>query len=388
MLHGVVTGDVKFHLAYVLRFLAAPDTLHFYGSVKMLYHNPPLWILVESLTYLVAVKSALPFAVLIKLWPVLADVGIMVILWNWLGRDSGKGLRAAWIYALNPVSILVTGFHGQFDPVVIFFVMASLFSFSRGSENAVDDNHHEARKTQHDNCRMLAYILLGFAIALKDYPVLLLPFFFVLALKRREQWKALMLMVAPALFISLPFVLADPRNFLEALFLYSGSTDFGMGGVIRLVSRSVAGAGYDASAELPRQFLAIMKLVYILLWGWLVVRFYRKTDNILFYTVAVFLGFLVIYPGVSAQYLFWIIPFLLLIEDTPLWRYSLLSALAMMLFYCAYFPRILFGRLPLDNLANWLPQLSLWMYLLVNAALWIQNIAFLLMLKRYKFVRI
>jgi uncharacterized membrane protein len=300
-LYGVVTGDVKFKLAYILMFLNAPDTLHFYGSVKDLYHNPPLWILVESLTYLGSMASGISFAILIKIWPIAADMGIIIVLWRWLGKNAGWGIRAAWLYALNPVSILVTGFHGQFDPVVIFFVTASLFYVSRG----FDHMHNDGEGNKRYFFRMTAYVFLGIGIALKDYPVLLLPFFCILAAKRNEQWKALTLIVAPTIVVSLPFALADTRNFLDALFSFSGSTDFGVGGVIRLIRFIADGRNFDGvSAEFPARFLTVMKMVYLSFWGLLVVRFYRKPENILVYAVAVFLGFLIIYPGVSAQYFF------------------------------------------------------------------------------------
>jgi hypothetical protein len=368
-LFGVITGDVKFILAYVLMFLQAPDTLHFYGAVKVLYHNPPLLILIDSLTYLASIASGISFAVLIKVWSIAADMGIIVLLWHWMGRDSGRGLRAAWIYALNPVSILVSGFHGQFDPVVILFVMASLFYLSRGDTRLEGDYYS----------RMTAYVLLGVGIALKDYPVLLLPFFLVLAARKNEEWKALTLILAPTVAVSLPFVLADFHNFRDAFLKFSGSPDFGTGGVIRLI-RFIAG-GYNfasVSAEFPALFLTVMKIAYLSFWGLLVVRFYRKSENIVIYAIALYLGFFIIYPGISAQYFFWIIPLLIVMDDAPVWRYSLLCAVCMCLFYLAYFPRILVGRMPLDRVAGWLPHFSIASYLLMNLVLWVYNIGLLL----------
>ena len=36
---------------------------------------------------------------------------------------------AAWIYAAHPVAVLVTGFHGQFDAIVLLFVLLSVVVF-------------------------------------------------------------------------------------------------------------------------------------------------------------------------------------------------------------------------------------------------------------------
>ena len=157
-LFGVITADIKFHLAYVMQFVHSPgSSLYLYGAIKALYHNTPIWLFVETLTLFAATKLSISFAVLVKLWPILADTGIILLLYRMEG-----GTHFAWLYALNPVSILITGFHGQFDPVVMFFMLAAILLAMRGT-----------KKREF----FAASLLLGIGIALKGFPILLLPFF-------------------------------------------------------------------------------------------------------------------------------------------------------------------------------------------------------------------
>jgi dolichyl-phosphate-mannose-protein mannosyltransferase len=75
------------------------------------------------------------FALLVKLVPAAADVGIGLVLFL-LGRrlaSPSAGLLAAAAFLLNPASIFLTSLWGQWDPVSAFLMLLALWLLLRGS---------------------------------------------------------------------------------------------------------------------------------------------------------------------------------------------------------------------------------------------------------------
>lgn len=73
--------------------------------------------------------NGLPAMVLIKLWPVLFDVGTAALLY---GAGHVQGLRkpglAGWLWAVNPAAIYNCAFWGQTDCVLLFFALAMFWA--------------------------------------------------------------------------------------------------------------------------------------------------------------------------------------------------------------------------------------------------------------------
>lgn len=65
---------------------------------------------------------ALPLSV--KLVPILFDSLLAVLIYDLVRRSEPRlALRAGMLYALNPVAILIAGFHGQWDAIALFFLL-------------------------------------------------------------------------------------------------------------------------------------------------------------------------------------------------------------------------------------------------------------------------
>ena len=76
--------------------------------------------------------NGMPAMVLIKLWPVLFDVGTAALLYC-IGHMQGvrrPGL-AGWLWAVNPAAIYNCAFWGQTDCVLLFFVLAVFWALHR-----------------------------------------------------------------------------------------------------------------------------------------------------------------------------------------------------------------------------------------------------------------
>src|SRR5262249_3848074 len=127
-----------------------------------------------------------------------------------------------WAYALHPVAVLIAGFHGQFDAVALLALLLALHALPRGRCDA-------------------SALALAAAIAVKPFPVLVLPFAlaFLPSPGARVRYAALATVPVPLLLV--PFAWADPGALRRELLAYGGIADFGWIGAWRAVQAAVAG---------------------------------------------------------------------------------------------------------------------------------------------------
>jgi len=113
--------------------------------------------------------NGLTFPFLLRLPGIIADL-ITVVALCWMTGQDRQFRMPAWalaLFALSPVSIMVTGFHGNTDPVmVMFLVLASLFCL-RGKS-------------------VWCGLFLALSCQIKIIPLLLLPIFFFFWVSRRR----------------------------------------------------------------------------------------------------------------------------------------------------------------------------------------------------------
>jgi hypothetical protein len=246
-----------------------------------LYPYPPLWVWFEAAAGWLE-RQGLPFAIVVKLPIVAADIGIVALLATW-------SMRAAWMYALHPVSILVTGFHGQFDALMLLFVLAAVRWHEQGA---------------HDR----SALALAAAVATKSVPILLLPFFW-LALPsdtaRRLRFAALA--VGPVLLSLVPYALHDVGALRRELVGYGGIADFGWIGVLRGWRYLAAGELLKSRPDVWGALVPAAKVLFLAAYALLVWTQARRrlTLPLPAAVCAVFLAFLVFYGLISAQYLLW-----------------------------------------------------------------------------------
>jgi hypothetical protein len=76
-----------------------------------------------------AQAARLPFVKIVRLAPIGADVGIALLLF--LSRRQSDSLETAFygglLYALNPIPIFVSAYHGQFDAIPALLTMLALY---------------------------------------------------------------------------------------------------------------------------------------------------------------------------------------------------------------------------------------------------------------------
>lgn len=300
-----------------------------------LYPYPPLWIVFEVGAEWLARALGGGFPILVKIPVVAADLGIVWLLAR-VGRSKAgpSGLLAAWIYALHPVALLVTGFHGQFDSLAVFAVLLAFVL-------------HDARR------RDASALALALGIATKSFPVLLLPFFMLVQPDLRKATRFLLLATVPVGVLLLPFALANAPALQRELFGYGGIADFGWIGLVRALRWAATGALSRSEAVHWPVAVAWGKAAFLASWlGLLAICFRRRREvSLVDACLAVLLAFLGLYGAVSAQYLLWVIPLALLRPDWHSLAFGATATLALLGFYPFLAPGVVFPA-PTDGVPS------------------------------------
>lgn len=282
-----------------------------------LYPYPPVWVWFEagSLWLSRQLGEAL-FPVLVKLPVLAADGALVLVLLRWAGP------LAAWVYALHPVAVLVSGFHGQFDALALLLLLLSV----RWAE--------EGRRDR-------SALGLAAAIAVKSFPVLLLGVLLSPGRARAIRYAALA--TVPVALILVPYALHDPAALRRELFGYGGVADFGWMGAGRGL-RWLAGAGlWRSEARHWPLAVAASKALFGVAYGALLVLLWRGRVRLrpAAAAQAVVLCFLFAYGAGSAQYLLWAVPLGAVLGGRSFVAYSAAATLGLVGFYLFLAPGVL-----------------------------------------------
>ena len=187
------------------------------------------------------------------------------------------------VYALSPLAVLVSAWHGQIEPIAITLGLSALLLARRRRE-------------------VLAGVVLGLAAASKTWPIL-----FAAGVLRTSNWTRWWRVAAPAiavpvlLLFSIPWLLHDGvRHTLKVIFGYrSFLGTWGWTGLLR--HAHVTGVGYagphvDSFQRVGTALTAITLLAILLI-------FRRCSGPDI--TIALMLGFLTVSAGFGIQYLLW-----------------------------------------------------------------------------------
>jgi uncharacterized membrane protein len=262
------------------------------------YNHPPFMIHVLKVLGFLADLAPLPFSFWIRLPAIIADVGSL-----WLLAKLKTPRLMLLLFALCPAAILISGFHGNTDPVMVFFLLLSVYILERF------------------NSDWLAGLAFGMALNIKIVPLIFIPaiFFYLSKMKRRVVFFGVAMAV---LFLaSLPYILIDPILIGHKMLGY-GSTYNRWGwplilNFVFLPRGTLPLIGYD-SAILHRFLFSYSKyaiLTFIVLVSWLMNRRSANKPSLFFQYGVIISLFLTLTPGFGVQYLAWLIPFVIALGE-------------------------------------------------------------------------
>jgi glycosyl transferase family 87 len=285
-----------------------------------LYPYPPVWVWVEAGCEWLARHSGLSFALLVKLPVLAAEVGIVALLARWGAERGGAARWAPWIYALHPVAVMVTGFHGQFDSLALLMVLLAARASGRGRHDA-------------------AALAVAAGIAIKSFPVLALPLLAARVEGTAARLRFACLALAPVALLLLPFLVHDAGAVARELFGYGGVADFGWIGAWRGLRWVADGSLARGEARFHGALVPLAKVMFLVAYAAVAVRMARR--DAIAAVLAVFVAFETFYGALSAQYLLWVIPLAALRPDRWLAIYTVFATMGLVGFYLFLAPGVL-----------------------------------------------
>ena len=245
------------------------------------FNHPPFII---HFLKLIGASSMAWFPFWLRLPAILADIGTVLIVTRLRQEIS---TRIVLLLALNPVSILISGFHGNTDPVMIFFVVLSVYLI-------------KARRLK------WAAAAFGMAINIKVVPLLLVPAILIHIWSSKFA-RGVVLFVSIATLIvvalSMPYILSNPLAITKATLGYRGM--YGKWGTARiLIAFPLSMTGHEIAARVIQTIIIVSMLAL----SWYLNG--RKID--LFCQIGlIFFLFFFLTPSLAVQYLSWPVPFIL-----------------------------------------------------------------------------
>lgn len=266
------------------------------------------------------------FPFLLRLPGIAADLISVLIVMRIGDRISNRPIPfwAMLLFALSPISIMVSGFHGNSDPVMTMFLLAAAYMCVRQRP-------------------VLCGILFALSCQIKIIPLLLLPIPFFFWLKRGMAWR----FIIPLLIVNVALWI-QPLTKFPALFfrnVFSYNSYWGGWGIsywLKLTHWSQFGGNFfnlPLAAAIVAGFLKVGIICAAIAIAWR--RRHLSEDAILDSFSYAWIIFFVFAPSICPQYLVWLAPFVLL--SWPKFYGWLTAAMALALFF---FYNNLTGGLP------------------------------------------
>lgn len=314
----------------------------------------PLQVYWIALSAWLANHFSIPFEKIVRIEPILADCLIAGIIFIILNKSNRKDLawKASLLFAVSPISVMASAYHGQFDSLPILMLILSLWIAQYQAS--------------------LSGFFLGLGILFKSWPVLALPSLFTFFPNQRTKFKFLVwTLFLPILGTAAYTILfkADFFNVVQHAVGYNHGTGiWGYTYLLRL-------AGFFAPfLTHPVNFIfEYARIITLALLGctWLLLA---RKENLWRAGLTILIAFLGFTHAFSIQYLSWIIPMILInLEFKWFLRYSLACFSYMFLVY-----NTLIMTFSITNIMPW-PKADLYIIIPSSLPVWFVVLIYLFM---------
>ncbi len=309
----IAATAAKLYLAAVT--LGTNDVVAFYQFAKALREHGVIWLYTHTVLFnhpaLVAYylrfilwfdldvihAGGACFPFLLRLPGIVADVGVVLaLLWARSRTTASVPLSGLLLLSLSPVSLMVSGFHGNTDSVMtLLLVGAALMLLVERP--------------------ILAGVLLALACQIKIIPLLFLPVL-LLHFAARERVVPFLLAFAPtSLCASAEPLIRAPAAYFRDVLSYGGFWGaWGFTSLLRMTG--LAQFSRISYVGLPSAQMFVAAALKAFVAGTALVIAYRRRGaaaHVAVQSIAwIFLVFFVFSPAVAPQYFVWCMPFLLL----------------------------------------------------------------------------
>jgi hypothetical protein len=375
---ALVAMTLKLATAY--NTIGTNDAVFFYGFAKVLnehglewtyahsryFNHPPLTAYLLRGIFVLTEQRwcqdlGIHFPFLLRLPGIIADFLVVLVL---LGISKSHFKIPTWalaLFALSPVSLMVSGFHGNTDPVMVLPLVCAVWMCLR------------SRPT-------LAGLFFALSCQIKIVPLLLLPAFVFFWLSQGKIREFLIPAAIATTILWLEPLLNFPVLFANNVLAYGSY--WGMWGItycLRLTGMPEFSrvSFFDLG---PGQTLVITVLKIIIVIAALIIAWQRRHTRGLAFVETLawtWLMFFILAPGACPQYMVWLAPFILLASPSLYTALTIASSIFLFAFY-----NITAGGLPWsvalamdESSQHWIVwSLLPWSVLIAGAvALWLKR---------------
>lgn len=288
-----------------------------YYSENPLFNHPPLMGLytygVLQLSQLLDIR----FNDVFNIPMMIADAIILINIYYLSGKDKKK----VFLWVINPISILISSYHGNSDILVLALVTYSVYFITK-------------------NRLFTSGLMYGLAINVKIIPIILFPLFFFystglnISLRHKNLKNLNYNFLIGFLIVLTPFLwplTGNTSDFLSNVIGYNSSPE--PWGILFLFN----GFNHlDVFENIDNYYFNYGKYLLLTTITILSCRNFQKKEPLIKEVLMVFLLFLAIGPGFGVQYLVYPLPFIIIFDKKKACYYSLLATIAMIAVY-AYF---------------------------------------------------
>ncbi|MBI4851186.1 MAG: tetratricopeptide repeat protein [Acidobacteria bacterium] len=282
-----------------------------YGGIALYqklswWNHPPMMIHLLNLIGFIESTVGISFNFLLRLLPTLADIGSLWVVYKILELNNKFSLAQLLLLAFCPISIMISGFHGNTDPIMIFFVILSVYLIdldSRSLDKLLPEPIYKFFLTYEINNYHLAGIAMGLAVNVKIVPVILAPCIFFYLPNNKRRFEYALSALSTVVFTSLPYIFQDPLQVFKSTFGYSSF--YGNWGLSRVLLTYFPYEHWvNKFFSTDGKFLVFGLIILVSLW----MNLFSKKTKIFYQVGVIFYLFIVLSPGFSVQYLAWLTP--------------------------------------------------------------------------------
>jgi len=400
---GLVALALKLAIAY--NTIGTNDAVFFYGFGKVLnehglewtyqhsryFNHPPLTAYYLRGIYMLTEQRwcqdlGIHFPFLLRLPAIIADFLVVLVLLRISKIDppsqgyGAAGIRiptwALALFALSPVSLMVSGFHGNTDPVMVLFLVCAVWMCLR-------------------NQPVMSGLFLALSCQIKIVPLFLLPAFFFFWLSQNKSRNFLIAgTLTTAVLWSEP-LLNFPILFTKNVLAYGSYWGtWGITYLFRLTGiHEFSRLSFFDLEPAQNIIMTLLKTIIVSAALWIAWRERHARGRAFVGSLAyTWLVFFVFAPGVGPQYLIWLAPFVLIVSPTFYSAITIASSVFLFTFY-----NITSGGLPWrvalamdDSRQHWIAwSLLPWLVILAGSiVLWRKSADGKLDLRLFRFVKL
>ena len=278
-------------------------------------NHPPSMLHILRFLLWISARTHLPFHFWIRFPCILADVGSLWLICRILATRLAERsvFIAILVIAIAPIHILISGFHGNTDPVMIFFVVLAVW--------LVD----------HRDNALVGGLAFGAALCIKVAPVILLPVLFFSLNGMRKRIAFFTATAALILITWSPFLFQQPAAVFHQVFGYKSS--YGLWGFSWLF-RQLANH-WPATQWINNTFSRfgtpiVMALVLALS---IVMNCMERRPSLYTQIGMIFLFFFTATSGFGVQYLAWLTPWIAELGALPVAWFVLTGSVFLLVVY-------------------------------------------------------